>query len=307
MLQRVLMAHEDIFSISEPWLLLPQVYSLRREGNLSEYSSFLAHKGITNFVNHLPLKQEDYDVELRNFIFNLYHKQCREGEQYFLDKTPRYYLIIDDIFRLFPDAKFIFLFRNPVNILSSMLQTWGNNGFKSFLGSYNDLVLGFEMLSEGYNKYKGLSIKVNYESFTTQSETELTRILNYLDLKFDKKIIHDFSNQNLEGELGDPTGGITYDRISKDGLKKWKLNLNTRFRKKIAYKIINKIPESSLLIQGYNKQKVLNEIKELKTTFNIKKDLTDFFYYNLSYVTRKLNLQLILYKNFKWIKSKIMT
>ena len=38
LLQRVLMSHNDISSVAEPWILLPQIYSLKKEGTLSEYS-----------------------------------------------------------------------------------------------------------------------------------------------------------------------------------------------------------------------------------------------------------------------------
>ena len=125
LLQRILMSHSQICSIAEPWILLPQFYMLKKNGTLSDYSSLTAYKAVTDFVENLPKKHKDYKNSLRDFVLDLYQKQCQNNERYFLDKTPRYYLIIDEIIDLFPDAKFIFLFRNPVHIYASSINTWG--------------------------------------------------------------------------------------------------------------------------------------------------------------------------------------
>ena len=44
-----------------------------------------------------------------------------DGERYFLDKTPRYHLVVDEIMELFPDAKFIFLWRHPLAMAASVI------------------------------------------------------------------------------------------------------------------------------------------------------------------------------------------
>lgn len=307
LLQRVLMTHKSITSLSEPWILLPQIYAYNKTASLSEYSSFSSQRGIANFIKNLPLENKDYEAELNKFMLNLYKKQCKNGELYFLDKTPRYYLIIDEIVRIFPNAKFIFLFRGPEKILSSMMTTWGSNGFKSFLTSYHDVTEGFEILSQAYEKYKSISVKVNYENFVANPEAELLSLMNYLELEFDINLINDFWNQDLKGQLGDPTGVKKYKSISQKSLDAWKENFNTIYRKKIAYKIVKEIDESSFLTQGYDKKDILNQIKELKSNLNIFRNFRDVFYYAISKVTRRYNLHLFFYKNYKWFKQKTVT
>ena len=173
LLQRVLMSSPQICSVSEPWVLLPQIYILRKEGTLSDYSSYTAHKGNMDFINNLPNKEEDYFDSLRQFMLDLYSKQCQNNEQYFLDKTPRYYLIIDEIVKLFPKAKFIFLFRNPIHVFASIINTWGKGRFRKQYANYNDIVDGTKMLSQGYSKYKGISISIKYEDFILNPLEEL--------------------------------------------------------------------------------------------------------------------------------------
>jgi Sulfotransferase family len=306
LLQRTLMVHDKIATTSEPWIMLPQVYSYKETGSLSEYSNLLSSKGVNDLINNLPNKQKDYNESLRDFITDIHKKLARKNETYFLDKTPRYFLIIPEIIKIFPDAKFIFLFRSPEQIYSSMLQTWSKNKLKPFLGSYYDLTEGYEKLSLGYSKFKKKSIVVKYEDFVVNPEVELKRIMNYLDLKYDSKMIKGFSKQNTGGRLGDPTGIINYDKISIQSLEKWKKTFNTSFRKKIACNIINKISNEALKTQGYDKQNILKSIKEIESNLSIDeiKDLYDYF---SNYLIRKYNLHLFYSKNYKWVKRKFIS
>lgn len=306
LLQRVLMTNKNIASVAEPWVLLPQIYVLKQEGTLSEYSSLTAHKGIKDFINNLPNKEEDYLESLRLFISDLYKKQCTNEERYFLDKTPRYYLIIDEINKLFPDAKFIFLFRNPVHVYASILNTWGNNRLNKFHGNYDDISEGFKMLSQGYIKFEKKSIAVNYENFILNPKKELEKISRYLDLKIDPDALQRFHKEKTNGDLGDPTGTKLYTKISEEGLEKWKQSINSFFRKKIAISMLKKIDDKSFELQGYDKNQIINDIKQL----NNKKNnlfIIDLFDYCSSGLIRTFNLNLLKSKEFLWVRKKFLS
>ncbi len=306
LLQRTLMSHEKIASTSEPWILLPQVYSFKKDGQISEYSSMLASKGINDLINNLPNKKEDYYESLKNFIVDIQTKLAINSEIYFLDKTPRYYLIIQEIREIFPEAKFIFLFRSPEQVYSSMLHTWSNNRLKPFLGSYYDLIEGYEKLSSGYLKYKNQSIVIKYEDFVLNPESELKKITNYLELDFDQSMIDQFSIQETKGTLGDPTGIKKYKTINPQSLDKWQLTFNTFTRKKIAIHLLNKISEDSLKAQGYNKTQIIKSLKSLDSKFRFSgiRDIYDCF---SNYLIRKYNLYILFGRKYKWIKKKFIS
>lgn len=306
LLQRVLMSHEAICSVAEPWLLLPQIYILRETGTLSEYSSLTTHWAVKDFINNLPQKELDYNASLKTFILDLYAKQCQNKERYFLDKTPRYYLIIDDIVNLFPEAKFIFLFRNPVHAYGSAIKTWGNNRFNKTRSINDDLVLGSKLLSEGYLKYKDRSVAVNYEKFVTNFETELKRITDYLDLDLNHSILNNFHIQDTKGSLGDPTGIKKYNTISQQSMSTWKDVFNSAIRKKFALWLLKDIDNTTLETQGYKKEQIIKEIKELNSKNNhlIVKDSFDYFH---NFLTRKFKLNLLFSKEFSWIKKKYLS
>ncbi|NRB59551.1 MAG: sulfotransferase [Winogradskyella sp.] len=307
LLQRVLMSHDKIKSVAEPWILLPQIYSLRDEGVLSEYGSMLSSIAIKDFINNLPLKDEDYYDSLRGFITELHQKIANNGETYFLDKTPRYYLIIEEIAKVFPNAKFIFLFRSPEQIYSSMIRTWSNNRLRPFLGSYHDLTSGFEKLSKGYTKLRDDSIVVRYEDLVLEPEREIKKVLEFLNLDYKDELIEAFSNQDTKGELGDPTGVISYKNISSQSLMKWQNTLHTFTRKKSALSIINKIDENAMTLQGYDKNEIVSKLKQLKPIFSLKNEIKDLLDYSINSIVRRTQLLLFFGKRFKWVRKRFIS
>ncbi|KJD34107.1 hypothetical protein PK35_05090 [Tamlana nanhaiensis] len=303
LLQRLLMAHKSISSVSEPWILLPYIYSTKQHGVISEYSSINSYTGVSDFINNLPNSEKDYKGALRNFVLELYEKQCRKNEVYFLDKTPRYYLVINEIVELFPDAKFIFLFRNPVQVYASIINTFADNKLQYF-NTQEDVIDGMELLSEGYNRHKQNAIFVNYESLTENSEVELSKIFEYLELTPDFDVLSNFSSQNTKGRFGDPTGVKEYNQISSKSIDKWKKTFNNPVRKRHLLKTINSISSETLNIQGYNKAQLLTEIKSIKV--NLKGIVLDFKDLIFSYLVRRFKLNLFFAKTLKWTNKKFL-
>ena len=98
----------------------------------STYSHFYVAHAVRDFCSCLPNGEEDYFAEMHNFVLRLYTKAISHEAKYFLDKTPKYHFIAEDIVHLFPEGKFIFLWRNPLSILSSIIETWGDGEWNVF-------------------------------------------------------------------------------------------------------------------------------------------------------------------------------
>jgi len=287
LLQRILMGHKNISSVAEPWLLLPFLYANQKKGILTEYSQGTAYIAFEDFINSLPNKREDYYEELNKFVISLYEKQCKNNEVYFIDKTPRYYFIIPEIAKIFPNAKFIFLFRNLVHVFSSIIETWGNGYLKGLYNYTHDLTTGPKALSEGYLLLKNRSYNLQYEKFISQPEKYLIEICNYLDINFDIKMLKNFSSQNTNGRMGDQIGIKKYGQISTASLNKWKDIINTSFRKKIILKFLNNLSDDIFNIQGYNKKNIISEVNELKALRKyLIKDRFDYLYSQLIQFTK---------------------
>ena len=125
LLQRILGGHPDIHTVSEPWLMLHPFYALRGTSGIStEYSTYPAHRALMNFLSTFDQGEELFFEGVRRMYGHFYEKALdTSGSRYFLDKTPRYYLIIPELIQTFPKAKFIILLRNPLAVLSSMVKT----------------------------------------------------------------------------------------------------------------------------------------------------------------------------------------
>lgn len=188
LLQKILQSSNEIDSISEPCILLPILYSLKKDGLTSEYAHSIASTKIQKLINFLPDKEQDYYSAIRAFAESVYMKLCDTNARYFLDKTPNYYLIIPLIANVFPDAKFIFLFRNPLDILSSYINTFRSGTLRRLDHFDKDLYEGYQYIPNGFKALKGKSISVRYEDLIEQPSTEIKRIFNYLELDFDEKV-----------------------------------------------------------------------------------------------------------------------
>src|SRR5713101_1022969 len=125
LLQRILAGHPRIFATAEPWLMLHPLYALKDCGLKAEYDATLARSALGDFCEILQGGEEAYVEAIRAMSVSLYNNALRAGgRERFLDKTPRYYFVCEELRRVFPKAKYIFLLRNPLSVLASILATW---------------------------------------------------------------------------------------------------------------------------------------------------------------------------------------
>lgn len=262
LLQKMLASHSEINTTNEPWVLLPLLYPLKNkdEKGMLEYHYEYYQQAIKVFIDQLPDKKDDYCRGVNCFVSSLYEKVGSKDCLYFLDKTPRYYLIIPEITRTFPDAKFIFLFRNPLAVLSSICNTWHGGTFE--LDDYNkmDLNVGPAKLCEGYGLIKDKAIEVRYESLVKNPEREIEKVCRYLDVEFEGEMVKSFANIPLSGNLGDPKIN-DHDAVHTDSVSAWKHFFNSPLRIKAAKKYLDSIPEQTLKTMGYGRDALLQELQ----------------------------------------------
>ena len=119
LLQRLLAGHPDIQTSAETWLMLHPVYGLRAQGIETEYRADWAATGVSEFLDNYADGRETYLSGIRSFAQTIYGNVLNSsGKKYFLDKTPRYTMIVPELVELFPAARFVLLFRNPLAVLS---------------------------------------------------------------------------------------------------------------------------------------------------------------------------------------------
>jgi hypothetical protein len=262
MVQRVLAAHDQIATSPEPWLLLPQVYALREGGAFAEYGHTPAARAIKEFAEALPGGRAAYEAELRSFVRSLYGQASSGTPTYFLDKTPRYHFIADDLFRIFPDAKFIFLWRNPLAVVASIAETWSRGRWN--VGRWHDdLHGGIAELVAAFDRNRERSHAVRYEDLVRGEPGSWGDIFAYLDLPFDPSVLEGFRDVDVRGRMGDPTGTRRYDAITSASVDRWKDALRTPVRKRWCRSYLGWIGQERLAIMGYDGSALESELDEV--------------------------------------------
>jgi hypothetical protein len=259
LVQRVMGAHPDIATAAEPWVLLPHAYATRATGVYAEYGHALAARAIQEFAEGLPGGQETYRHELRAFMLRLYEHAGGGTGVYFLDKTPRYHFIADDLFRLFPDGKFVFLWRNPLSVVASTVETWGRGKWK--VGRWRvDLFEGLANLVASRERHADTSLSIRYEDLVAEPHAHWPVLFDYLELPFDPGILTSFPSVRVTSRFGDPTGVKAYDALTTRSIDKWRSTLANPFRKRWSCDYLRWIGAERLEVMGYRLDELLAEL-----------------------------------------------
>lgn len=242
LLQRMLASHTQVASASEPWVLLP-LAAISGEAELRVYTEY-SHRGtsiaIADLVASMPNGRDAYRSILHDTALRVYEEVNPAGARYFLDKTPRYFLIIDFILRLFPHAKAILLARNPLDVLASVITTWGNDR----LWLHNallDLYHGPLRLHEAALKHSDRLLRVSYEQLALQPEATCRNVCDYLDLSFEPEMLRATGSAALSGRMGDKSPNSTRTGVVADSIGRWREVLATPLRRWFAERYLGRL------------------------------------------------------------------
>ena len=266
LLQRLLATHPAISTASEPWILLPVFYARKESGTTSEYNFQDSAKAVNDFISTLRTGEEGFNKAIRTFALSLYEESAEPGAQFFVDKTPRYHLIFSELRATFPNAKFIILWRNPLAIAASMMNTWS-------AGRWNlhrfevDLYRGLDNLLASQSDSDESTLVLNYESLISFPDHTFKQLFDFLGLHHDRAMPSEFSEVDLQGRMGDPTGVKRYNAIEPSAADNWPSILNNPVRKIWANRYLNWIGQERLQRMGYDKNEILQQLDRLPIRF----------------------------------------
>ena len=264
LLQRIVAAHDSVATAPEPWILLPPAYSLRRRGIDAEYMPWLLADAVEDFAAGLPRGEDDYLTEVREFAQRLYAKAAGEGATHFVDKSPPYCLIAEEIMRIFPEAKFVFLWRNPLSVIASMIETWGP-WRPTFMTA--DLFVGWPRLLDAYASDPGRCHQVRFEDAVAGDRATWESLMGYLGVGFDPAALTGFAEVGVEGRMGDPTGRRAYTQLSAAPQDKWRATLANPVRREWCRRYLRFLGPERLAAMGYDQERLLAELAALPRSY----------------------------------------
>jgi hypothetical protein len=259
LIQRIIGAHPGVSTVSEPWLLLPLLYTLRSRGVDAEYPHALMVSAIEDFYGELPDGRKDYERELHDFVMRLYTKAAGDDARFFLDKTPNYNLIAGEIIELFPEAKFVFLWRNPLSILSSIVETWQEGHWHPTIYR-EDLFIGLPRLIAAFREHSANVHPVLYEDLVGEDEEHWRALMAYIGIEFDPGSLDRFTETTLRGRHGDPTGSRRYATVSTEPVEKWKQTICNPIRREWALRYLRFLGRRNMGTMGYDAEELMAEL-----------------------------------------------
>ncbi|HRZ42514.1 MAG TPA: sulfotransferase [Bacteroidales bacterium] len=270
--QKILGSHSMIHTQSEPWVMLHPLHSLKPDGLVAEYDAQLAAKGLQDFIQALPGGQEQYGQRLSEMYAGFYTDIAKAaGKRYFLDKTPRYYLIIPELIQCFPDAKFIILWRNPLAVLGSIINTWTKQDWYRLSEFKYDLLRAPELMLQGKELLGDRAFHIQYEHMLTNPEVTFQDTCRFLEIPFEPSMI-DYGNYGhntwLYGDKGTVNEKSRPDQYHA-GL--WQTTLNDPQYWRLMHEYLAALGGGMLGNMGYSYNEMEQTLLENKPNVDIEK------------------------------------
>lgn len=223
LLQRILAGHPDIQTSAETWLMLHPVYGLRKRGMQADYNASWAATGVTEFLDNYADGRKTYVDGIRSFAEVIYGRVLeKHGKKLFLDKTPRYTMIIDDLYELFPAAKYVLLIRNPLAILKSELHTYVGDDWNVLSRFAPDLIDAPHRLVGARQLLGESAFELRYEDLVSEPEDIVNELCKFLAIEYDPGMLDYSDTPAPVGRMNDPVGIHRHTAPSPTSLEKWK-------------------------------------------------------------------------------------
>lgn len=191
LLAHLLQRHPDILAPPEPWLMLA-LEAFGKVDHRHPAGASLVHTATSEFLGRI-----DRTIVTRAFADAAYGRYlAAAGKRTLIDKTPRYWTVLDFLDSLYPEAPRLVLMRNPYAIAASLKSTWGvpllaasspsaiascladialGQPTPAIASSLADLVLGLPALA-AYRSRPQTQV-VHYEVLVAHSDEEIRRVL----------------------------------------------------------------------------------------------------------------------------------
>ncbi|HEX5147082.1 MAG TPA: sulfotransferase [Conexibacter sp.] len=262
LVQRVLSVHRDVATASEPWLLLPLLAPLRERFPPGGRWHVQVSQALHDFTATLPGGADDYRAAMRAAALRLYRDAAGPQPRFYLDKTPPYALLADELLATFPDARVLILWRNPLAVVASIVETFCGGRWRPDDYAVS-LFAGLDALVAAARRHAGRVVTARFEQLVGGDPDVWRATAGALGLPFDERALAEFGGVRLDGRLGDPTGVRAYGALSSQPLEKWRATLAPPLRRAWCRRYLRWIGADRLAAMGYALDELLAQLDAL--------------------------------------------
>ncbi len=256
--------HPDIHTVSEPWLMLHPVYALQETGYCGEYNANHARAALENFLKNFSGGKSAYFSALRRAFSPMYRQLAEDaGATVFVDKTPRYYLILTELARVFPEAHFILLFRNPLAVLASMMTTWDHRDLLHDLrGRSIDLFRAPHLMLEAQDQLAARASTVSYETLVSEPENALRDLCTQIGLPYENSMLEYGATDQPGWTFGDQEQVYEQKQPVTSSVRKWvRLSSDSQYWRLLS-DYLNQLGEETVSRLGYDPESMRTTLEQ---------------------------------------------
>jgi hypothetical protein len=266
LLQQLLMGSEKVHSVPEPWLMLPLVSLFTDLGDVGRHHADYARINIKRSLEFIGEDDSFLKGKIQRFALDFYSVAMGQNKGLFLDKTPRYYHIVEELISLFPASRYLFLTRNPLSVFSSILAYNFNGDLRLMLSQPDrlfDLFLGPVKMLEA-KKFQGPSrVYVCYEELVKEPEKVMSAVVSGLSLNGFTGSMTDYKVSELfsDSESVDRKSLAAHSTVVEDYVTSWVLALDTGEKRRAAGDYLELLGEDLVEGLGYSYQTLREQLK----------------------------------------------
>ncbi|QYR20608.1 sulfotransferase [Paenibacillus sp. sptzw28] len=187
----MLQNHSKIFATQEMWFLM-SLYDMK----LTPHRAY-GGTGILNQFFNGVLPGETYEQACRAFALQVYNGLLQSsGADMVVDKSPRYYYLLEFLDALFPHSRRIWLIRNPLSVIASYKKVYQdtNDRFNLKEDLLNpkfdikmiDITVGLLRYMDYFSGGSSYAYRLSYESMVARPEEELRMLCRFLGLTYEE-------------------------------------------------------------------------------------------------------------------------
>ena len=214
LLDTVLRTHSSVEVIEEKPIIDKYVDSLKIKIN-------------DDFSKLEKINQKFYN-EMRNVYFAERNKYIKFNKnKIYIDKLPLNLIHIGEIYRFFPNSKFIFALRNPYDtILSCFMQQFTPNdammNFTTLDDTFKLYDLSMSLYKEYHKLFKSNIYEIKYEDVVGDFDRTIKNLLKFLNLEWEQGLKKFYLTASKRGIISTPSYNQVNKPIYKKSINRWK-------------------------------------------------------------------------------------
>lgn len=267
MLARMLGAHSGIHSPAEPHLITPLAHlGYYAKVEKAAYEPHITQQAMRQLVPELPNGEADYLEAMRALSDTLYDRLLEPtGRALLLDKTPAYALVLDFLAKLYPEAHFVVLTRNPMAVWSSFVESFFD-GDHEYAHQHNPMLERYVPAIGRFLREKPVPfVHVKYEELVQDPDGQARRICEHIGIDFEPGMI-EYGDQEggrtkTARGLGDPIQAARENRPTTKSVAKWAQELEGQPEKiDQCADILGRLYDEDLESWGYSRSDLLVDL-----------------------------------------------